>query len=100
MCYGATLKVIQPLWYQLCHVDMDEWSKPPVLRVGAMSPSYLGDRDQENCGLRPTQTKSSQDPVSTNGWIQWHISVILATWGNVNKRISVQASSGIKQDHI
>jgi hypothetical protein len=30
------------------------------------NPGYLGGRDLENCGLRPAQAKSSQNPISTN----------------------------------
>jgi hypothetical protein len=30
----------------------------------ACNPSYSGGRDQEDCGLKPVQANSSQDPVS------------------------------------
>jgi hypothetical protein len=62
------------------------------------NPSYLGVRDQEDCGSRPSQAKSMRDPISTNGWARWHAAVIiLAMQGNTN-RITVQASPGIMRD--
>jgi hypothetical protein len=30
----------------------------------------LGDRDQDNHDLRPIWEKSSQDPTSTNDWVE------------------------------
>jgi hypothetical protein len=36
-----------------------------VLVAWACNPSYLGDRDQEDCSLKPGQANSSRDPIST-----------------------------------
>jgi hypothetical protein len=36
----------------------------------------------------------------TNGWVWWHVSVIIAAQGRMNWRIVVQASPGIKGDPI
>jgi hypothetical protein len=44
------------------------------------------------------EVESSQDPISTNGWVWWYIPVISALWGSTNRRIMFQASPGIKQD--
>jgi hypothetical protein len=47
------------------------------MEVHTCNPSYLGGKNQKNCGLRPAQTKSSQDPISTNkSLVWWHMSVI------------------------
>jgi hypothetical protein len=35
-----------------------------VLVAHASNPSYLGGKDQENCGLKPARANSSQDPSS------------------------------------
>jgi hypothetical protein len=35
-----------------------------VLVAHACNPSYSGGRNQEDCGLKPAQANSSQDPVS------------------------------------
>jgi hypothetical protein len=41
--------------------------------------------------------KSSGDPISINGWVQWYIlSSLLQEWRSTNRRIMVQASLGIK----
>jgi hypothetical protein len=32
----------------------------------ACNPSYLGGRDQKDCGSRPAQAKREQDPISSN----------------------------------
>jgi hypothetical protein len=60
----------------------------------ACNPSYLGGRDQEDHSLRSAQVKkekkrSSQDPISTNGWTQWYTPIITATWGSTNTKIAV-----------
>jgi hypothetical protein len=54
------------------------------------NPSYLGDGDQEDHGLRPAQGKASRGPISTNGWMQWSIPVIPAMWRKTNRGITVQ----------
>jgi hypothetical protein len=35
-----------------------------VLVAHACNPSYSGGRDQEDCGLKPSQANSFQDPIS------------------------------------
>jgi hypothetical protein len=40
--------------------------KSQVLVVHACNPTYSGGRDQEDCGLKPVQANSSQDPISKN----------------------------------
>jgi hypothetical protein len=37
----------------------------------ACNPRYLASGDWEDQGLRQAQAKSSQDPMSTNSWVQW-----------------------------
>jgi hypothetical protein len=44
--------------------------------------------------------KFYRTPISTNGWVQRHMPVILAMWGSINRRIAALASLGIKQDPI
>jgi hypothetical protein len=38
----------------------------PVPVAHAYDPSYLGGRDQEDCGLKPAWANSSQDSISKN----------------------------------
>jgi hypothetical protein len=42
----------------------------------ACNPGYFGGGDWEDHGSRPAGAKSSQDPISTNGWVQWCVPVI------------------------
>jgi hypothetical protein len=72
--------------------------KYPGVVVQVCDLSYL--RYQEDCSLRPAQARTSQEPISTNGWAQWHAPVIQAMHGNIKRKIVVQAGSGIKQDPI
>jgi hypothetical protein len=61
----------------------------------AYNPSYLGGRDREDQGSRPTLAKSLQDPISANsGDI---VLVILATsyTGSTNRMLVVHVSLGI-----
>jgi hypothetical protein len=42
----------------------------------ACNPSYSGERDQEDCGLKPAQANSSRDsilkkPITEKGWQEW-----------------------------
>jgi hypothetical protein len=37
----------------------------------AYNASYLEGRDQEDCSLKPTQAKSSQDPISKKPFTKW-----------------------------
>jgi hypothetical protein len=39
--------------------------KDDILVVYAYNPSYLGDWDQEECGLKPSQAKIWRDPILT-----------------------------------
>jgi hypothetical protein len=42
------------------------------------NPCSLGDWDQEDCSSRPALEQTSQDPISTNNWVQWYTPVIPA----------------------
>jgi hypothetical protein len=46
--------------------------------------------------LRPAWAKSSQDPISTNGWVWWFMPAILATWESTNRKVVAQAGWVIK----
>jgi hypothetical protein len=48
--------------------------------VHAYNLSYLGDRDQEDCSLRPSQVESQCKPISTSNVGVVHVPVIPATW--------------------
>jgi hypothetical protein len=62
----------------------------------AVNKHIIGDQDQEDHVSRPSSAKRSQEtPTSTNGCTVWHAPVIPATWGSINRKISVQASPGI-----
>jgi hypothetical protein len=50
--------------------------------------------------LRTLQGKSLQDPISTSDWVWWYVPVIPAKQRSTNRRFSVQASLGIKQDPV
>jgi hypothetical protein len=43
---------------------INEYSQMPVAH--ACNPSYLGDRDKEDGGLKPVQASYSWDPISKN----------------------------------
>jgi hypothetical protein len=60
------------------------------------NPSYLGGKEWKDWSLKPAQAKSSQDPISTNRWVQWNKPVIPALVGSVNKEDRGQESLGIK----
>jgi hypothetical protein len=56
-------------------------------------PSYLGGRDQEDHGSRPTLVKKFTRPhLNRNGWAWWHKPIISATVGSTNTRTMIQAS--------
>jgi hypothetical protein len=64
----------------------------PVAQI--FDPSYWG-------GSKPAQAKSSEDPTHLNQLlVQWCVPVISATVGNINGRITVQASPCKKQDPV
>jgi hypothetical protein len=56
----------------------------------ACNSSYLGGGNWDDCSSRPAWANSSQDPTSTNGWMQLHTPVIPATQRSTNRRITVQ----------
>jgi hypothetical protein len=56
--------------------------------VQAYNPTYMEGGDLENHGLRPAQAKSSQDSISTNGWMSWYTCVILGTLESTNRKIT------------
>jgi hypothetical protein len=47
-------------------------------------------------GLRPAWRKSLREPISTNNWEWWCMSVILKCVGSTNRRTVVSACPGIK----
>jgi hypothetical protein len=66
----------------------------------ACNPSYLGGRDGEDCGSRPAQTNVQKTPSQPMaGYSGGHLSP-QATWGNMNRRIEVQAALEINWDPI
>jgi hypothetical protein len=66
----------------------------------AYNPSYLGGRDLEDLHSRSAR-QSSKDPISTNAWVQGCVLVIPAIiLGITDRKITVQACPGIKQDPI
>jgi hypothetical protein len=67
----------------------------PGAAAQACNPRYLGGRGRQDCGSRPAWAKSFQDPISTNGWVQWCVLFIPATPGSTNRRLLVQASPDI-----
>jgi hypothetical protein len=70
----------------------------PGTVVQACYPSYLGGRDQERSWFEASQAKSSSDPSQPMvDWMQWHLTVIPAMWGTQNRRILVQASTGLNK---
>jgi hypothetical protein len=75
--------------------------KNKCTRLGAVfqacNPSYLGSRDGEDWGSRPART-SSQDPISTNSWVWWHMTVSPAMQGSTNRKVVVQISLDVKLD--
>jgi hypothetical protein len=79
----------------------------------------VAETEKEDHGLRPAWATSLQDLISTNSWIwwpkpviqlhwkmrphlnrkswaSWHMSVIPATAGSINRKIIVQADQGKK----
>jgi hypothetical protein len=50
--------------------DINKKSRPGMV-AHICNSTYLGDRDHENCGLRPAQAKSLHDPLSTNKSLAW-----------------------------
>jgi hypothetical protein len=68
----------------LCHSDPNLVNWPDLVSLGpndnvkqcnkpasvahTSNPSYLGGWDQEDPDLKSAQVKSSQNPISTNGW--------------------------------
>jgi hypothetical protein len=50
------------------------------------NPRSLGGRYREDHGLMPSGAKSSQYPISSNGWMSWQAPVIPATQGSTNGR--------------
>jgi hypothetical protein len=60
------------------------------------NPNYSRRKQKSGgCGLRP-----QGDLISTNGWAWWCVPVIPAIQGSINRRFTVQDSSGIKWDSI
>jgi hypothetical protein len=55
----------------------------------ACNPSYLEGRYLEDHDLRPTSSKSTQDPISTNSWGQWQAPVISAMHEAEIRRVEV-----------
>jgi hypothetical protein len=49
---------------KLCFKNSHNLSWVPVAHT--CNPSYSGSRDQEDCGSKPVQAKSSQDHISKN----------------------------------
>jgi hypothetical protein len=64
------------------------------------NPSFLGGKDQEYWGSSPAWAKSSQDPISTNGWVRLWAPFVSAIWGSKSREIMVQVGPGIKWDPI
>jgi hypothetical protein len=64
------------------------------LRSGAVAQactlSYFGG------GLRPAWAKICWTPISTSGWIGSAHLLSSAAWGSTNRRVTIQASPGIK----
>jgi hypothetical protein len=58
------------------------------------NPSYSGGRGQgwgDHVRVQ-LKKKNSRDFISTNGWAQWYLPIIPATWRSTNRRIAVQNS--------
>jgi hypothetical protein len=74
------------------------------LRLDAVAPAYnlvyLGGRDWENHGSRPSRAKILQDPISTSGWVWWYIPVIPATRETQVGRSLSRLARRTKQDSI
>jgi hypothetical protein len=90
----------QTLWKARKQASMQvKRFKWPGVAAHTCNPSYLGGRDREDRGSRPTWASSVREPISTNkSWAQWCLSIIPAMQGGINRRISVQARLGRKQD--
>jgi hypothetical protein len=59
----------RPAWVaqmRLClkKTKQEEENFSQSLVAHACNPSYSGNRDHEDCGLRPAEANSSQDPIS------------------------------------
>jgi hypothetical protein len=63
----------------------------------ACNPAYSGGKELEDLGSRPAQAKSSQDPSQPMAGVVACVTVIPAMWRNISRKITVQASPGIKQ---
>jgi hypothetical protein len=63
-------------YLQTANNCLNIWLPSWVLVAHAYNPSYLGGWDWEDCRSRPAWAKPSQDPISTNSWVLWYVSVI------------------------
>jgi hypothetical protein len=71
-----------------CYKNRAWWLSPVILA------SPEGWRlDESWCEV---QAKSSQDPISTNGWAWWYVPVMPAMQESINRMMEIQVGPGIK----
>jgi hypothetical protein len=73
-------------------VDSKSEKRGPGVVAQTYNPSQSGCGDWEDCGSRTAWTKSLQDPISTNGWVQFYSPVIPAMQGSTNRRLACTQS--------
>jgi hypothetical protein len=77
---ALTLYIHSDFYFNILNFET-QFIKPSIL-AHTSSPSSLGGRDLEDCGLRPAQAKVHETPISINKrWVCQSTSVIPATWG-------------------